>query len=135
MDTELTLRPMLIGGAWVPAAGGGTIAVENPADRTPIAIVPRGGAADVEAAMAAAQAAFLAWSRVPPRERGRALLRIADRLEAEAEAIARQVAQETGNALRTQARPKRAALPRSSAISAAWAANCKARPSRSASTC
>lgn len=99
-------RPMLIGGAWVGAQGGGTIAVENPANRQPIASVPRGQAADVEAAVAAALGAFPAWSRVPPRERGRALLRIADRMEAEAEAIARQIAAETGNALRTQARPE-----------------------------
>ena len=99
-------RPMLIGGAWVGAQGGGTITVENPANRQPIASVPRGQAADVEAAVAAALAAFPAWSWVPPRERGRALLRIADRMEAEAEAIARQIAAETGNALRTQARPE-----------------------------
>ena len=99
-------RPMLIGGAWVGAQGGGTITVENPANRQPIASVPRGQAADVEAAVAAAVGAFPAWSRVPPRERGRALLRIADRMEAEAEAIARQIAAETGNALRTQARPE-----------------------------
>ena len=99
-------HPMLIDGAWVPARDGETILVENPANRRTIAAVPRGKPADVEAAIAAAQAAFPAWSRVPPRERGRALLRIADRLEAEAEAIARQVATETGNALRTQARPE-----------------------------
>ncbi|RYJ03302.1 MAG: aldehyde dehydrogenase family protein, partial [Acetobacteraceae bacterium] len=68
----------------------------------------RGGTRDQagKAAVAAALAAFPAWSRVPPRERGRALLRIADRMEAEAEAIARQIAAETGNALRTQARPE-----------------------------
>jgi len=99
-------RRMLIGGVWVGALAGGTITVENPAICQPIAAVPRGQAADVEAAVAAAAAAFPAWSRVPPRERGRALLRIADRLEAEAESIARQIATETGNALRTQARPE-----------------------------
>ncbi|WP_149536063.1 aldehyde dehydrogenase family protein [Siccirubricoccus phaeus] len=102
----LAPRPMLINGAWVQAASGETIPVENPATRQPIAAVPRARAADVEQAVAAAQAAFPAWSRVPPRERGRALLRIADVLEARTEEIARQVATETGNALRTQARPE-----------------------------
>ena len=43
---------------------------------------------------------------VAPRERGRLLLRIADAVEAEVEAIARTVALETGNAIRTQARPE-----------------------------
>jgi acyl-CoA reductase-like NAD-dependent aldehyde dehydrogenase len=100
------LRPMLIDGAWVPAKTGETILVENPANRQPIASVPRGRAEDVEAAVAAAASAFPAWSRVAPRERGRLLLRIADVLELRAEEIARQVATETGNALRTQARPE-----------------------------
>ncbi|MDO9713271.1 aldehyde dehydrogenase family protein [Paracraurococcus lichenis] len=102
----LAPRPMLVNGAWVLATSGETILVENPANRQPIAAVPRGRAEDVAVAAAAALAAFPAWSRVLPRERGRALLRIADVLEARAEEIARQVAMETGNALRTQARPE-----------------------------
>ncbi|MDO9713062.1 aldehyde dehydrogenase family protein [Paracraurococcus lichenis] len=101
-----TPRPMLVGGDWVLATSGETILVENPANRQPIAAVPRGRAGDVAAAVAAALAAFPDWSRIPPRERGRALLRIADVLEGRAEEIARQVAMETGNALRTQARPE-----------------------------
>jgi betaine-aldehyde dehydrogenase len=103
---SLALRPMLINGAWVAAQSGDTLAVENPATRQPIANVPRGRAADVEAAVAAAHGAFPAWSRVPPRDRGRILLRIADALDSRAEEIGRQIAQETGNALRTQARPE-----------------------------
>jgi len=43
------------------------------------------------------------WS-VPPRDRGRMLLRIADAVEARTEEFARTIATETGNALRTQAR-------------------------------
>jgi betaine-aldehyde dehydrogenase len=97
---------MLIDGAWVPAKSGETILVENPANRQPIAVVPRGRAEDVAAAVDAAASAFPAWSQVAPRERGRLLLRIADVLEQRAEEIARQVATETGNALRTQARPE-----------------------------
>jgi acyl-CoA reductase-like NAD-dependent aldehyde dehydrogenase len=41
-----------------------------------------------------------------PRERGRLLARIADALEARVEELARTIAIETGNALRTQARPE-----------------------------
>jgi acyl-CoA reductase-like NAD-dependent aldehyde dehydrogenase len=106
IDQSLAPRPMLIDGAWVHARSGETLPVENPATRRIIAHVPRAGASDVEAAVAAAHAAFPAWSRIAPRERGRILLRIADAMEAEAETIGRQIAEETGNALRTQARPE-----------------------------
>ena len=97
---------MLIGGAWVPSRDGRTFAVENPARRSPIASVPRAAAADVDLAVQAAARAFPSWKRVAPRERGRALLRIAEAIEADAEALARTLAEETGNALRTQARPE-----------------------------
>ncbi len=68
--------------------------------------VPRATDADVDAAVRAASAAFAAWRMVAPRERGRLLSKIADAVEAEAESIARTVALETGNAIRTQARPE-----------------------------
>jgi betaine-aldehyde dehydrogenase len=54
----------------------------------------------------AAADAFPAWSRTIPRERGRLLARIADALEGRVEELARAIALETGNALRTQARPE-----------------------------
>jgi betaine-aldehyde dehydrogenase len=95
---------MLIGGEWVEARTGDVLFVENPAIRRPIASVPRGTAPDVDAAVAAASAAFPEWSRTAPRDRGRMLMRIADALEARAEELARCIAEETGNALRTQAR-------------------------------
>ncbi|MDP4027256.1 aldehyde dehydrogenase family protein, partial [Methylobacterium sp. NEAU 140] len=97
-------KQMLIGGAWVPAASGETITVENPGRREPIGAVPRGGKADVERAVDAAAAAFPAWSRVAARDRGRLLLAIGEALEARQEEMARLIATETGNALRTQAR-------------------------------
>jgi acyl-CoA reductase-like NAD-dependent aldehyde dehydrogenase len=95
---------MLIGGAWVDAAAGGTIAIEAPGTRRGIAGVPRGRAEDIDRAVKAARAAFPAWSRVPPRERGRILQKIADAVEARVEELARIIAEETGNAIRTQAR-------------------------------
>jgi betaine-aldehyde dehydrogenase len=95
---------MLVDGAWVDSLSGGVLAVENPAKRQPIGDIPRGGAADVDRAAAAAARAFPAWSKVAPRDRGRRLLRAADALEARAEEMARLIALETGNALRTQAR-------------------------------
>ena len=95
---------MLIDGSWVDGFSGVTLTVENPAKRKPIATIPRGDAADVAGAVEAAARAFPAWSKVVPRDRGRLLLRIADKIEGKAEEIARTIALETGNALRTQAR-------------------------------
>ncbi|MGH7040716.1 MAG: aldehyde dehydrogenase family protein [Acetobacteraceae bacterium] len=97
---------MLIDGKWTGAASGAELKVENPANRKVIATIPRGGAEDVERAVQAASRAFPAWKKIVPRERGRLLLRIADVLEAQEEELARLIALETGNALRTQARPE-----------------------------
>ena len=98
---------MFIGGAWVDSADGRTFDVETPAKRgTVIAQVPRGGAADVDRAVKAAAAAFPAWRAMAPRDRGRLLLRIADDVDAAVEELARLLAAETGNAIRTQSRPE-----------------------------
>ncbi len=97
---------MLIGGEWVGSADGRTFPIENPANRQVIAEAPRGGAEDVDRAVRAAEAAFEGWKLVAPRERGRLLLKIADALEGRTEELARLIATETGNALRTQARPE-----------------------------
>jgi betaine-aldehyde dehydrogenase len=99
---------MLVGGEWADSAGGDTIAVENPANRSIIGHVPRAGAEDVDRAVTAAAKAFESWRRIVPRDRGRLLLRIADDIEARTEELARTIAAETGNALRTQARPEAA---------------------------
>ncbi len=95
---------MLIDGTWVTAKDGRELPVESPGNREIIAHIPRGGAADVDAAVKAAAKAFPSWMKVPPRDRGRMLQKIADALEARVEDMARILAEETGNALRTQAR-------------------------------
>ncbi|MBY0318035.1 MAG: aldehyde dehydrogenase family protein [Reyranella sp.] len=97
-------KGMLIGGQWVESASGARLTVENPAKKKPIAEVPRGNADDVDRAVGAATKAYAEWRKVPPRERGKALLKIAEALQARAEEMARTIALETGNALRTQAR-------------------------------
>ncbi len=104
--TEIQSARMLIGGQWVSAVSGQTIPVENPAKRKIVAEVPRGAAEDVDRAVRAADKAFAGWRKIAPRERGRLLERIGDALEARKEDIARLIALETGNALRTQARPE-----------------------------
>src|SRR6267378_515654 len=97
---------MLIGGKPAESSDGRYIDIENPANRTVIGEVPRATAADVDTAVRTAAAAFETWRLVAPRDRGRALLKIADAIEGDVESIAQTVALETGNAIRTQARPE-----------------------------
>ena len=97
---------MVIGGDARESANGTFIDVENPANHTIVGRVPRAADADVEAAVHAAAGAFEQWRAVAPRDRGRALVQIADALDADLEAVARILALETGNAIRPQARPE-----------------------------
>jgi len=105
--TGIRRERMFIGGEWVESAEGGTFSVDTPAHRgRVIAEVPRGTAEDVDRAVRAAAAAFPAWRAIAPRDRGRLLQRIADDVEARVDDLARTLAAETGNAIRTQARPE-----------------------------
>ena len=97
---------MCIGGEARHSASGAFIDVENPANHTIVGRVPRAADADVDAAVRAAASAFEQWRGVAPRDRGRALVQIADALDADLESIARILALETGNAIRPQARPE-----------------------------
>jgi aldehyde dehydrogenase (NAD+) len=65
----------LIGGERVAAADGRTIDVLDPATCEVIGTVPRGGAADVEAAVDAAEAAFPAWRDTSATARGALIAR------------------------------------------------------------
>jgi acyl-CoA reductase-like NAD-dependent aldehyde dehydrogenase len=94
----------LVGGVWGPSDNGQWLEVENPARRTTIAYIPESGESDVNRAVEAAAEAFKTWGILPPRERGRLLIAIGDKISENQEEIARLVASETGNALRTQAR-------------------------------
>ena len=89
-----------IGGASVPAASGATFDTISPVDLSVLAKVARGGKADVDAAVAAAKAAFPAWSRTPGDERRRILLKVAQAIEARSEEIAFTECMDTGQALR-----------------------------------
>lgn len=98
---------MLIGGEWVDAADGSRRDVITPIDRTQtIATVPDGKAEDADRAVKAARAAFPAWAARHFKERQALLLKCADILEAHAEELAQLTALDTGNAIRTQARPE-----------------------------
>jgi acyl-CoA reductase-like NAD-dependent aldehyde dehydrogenase len=96
------LAGCFIDGAWHrPAA---TLDVENPSRRTPITTVGRGGASEIDAAVAAARRALPAWRSLPASERGGMLAELGRRLTDHHEEVARVLAAETGNAIRTQSR-------------------------------
>ncbi|RFU84934.1 gamma-aminobutyraldehyde dehydrogenase [Streptomyces triticagri] len=85
MTTELRRLRNYIDGEFRDAADGRTTEVVNPATGEAYATAPLSGQADVDAAMAAAAAAFPAWRDLVPGERQKALLKIADAFEERAE--------------------------------------------------
>ena len=96
-----TLNPVkayqqFIGGSWVDAESGETLAVENPATGEQIATVPSSGQADVDRAVDAAAAAFETWSLTTPQARSLALLKIADILDEHADELGRLESLQTG---------------------------------------
>jgi acyl-CoA reductase-like NAD-dependent aldehyde dehydrogenase len=82
--------PLLIGGRLIAAADGAIFPAISPRDDQPVARIAQAGAADVAAAAAAARQAFDEgpWGRTTARDRGAALLRIADLIERHADELA-----------------------------------------------
>jgi betaine-aldehyde dehydrogenase len=90
-----TLRNF-VNGQQVEAADGRTSEVINPATGEAYAVAPVSSAADVDAAMQAAAAAFESWRDTTPGERQLALLRIADSFESRAEELIAAEVENTG---------------------------------------
>jgi betaine-aldehyde dehydrogenase len=104
---DVGYQRMLINGEWVESLSGQSIPVENPGRKgTIVGEVPRGKTEDVERAVLSAFRAFETWKKVSPRDRGRSMISIGEAIEVRAEEIAKIIALETGNAIRTQSRPE-----------------------------
>ena len=86
------------------------IDVINPATETVIASVPAGTAADVDAAVSAATAAFPTWSATPVAERAAIVRRISDGLAKRGDEIAATITAEMGSPI-TFARRVQAGVP------------------------
>jgi aldehyde dehydrogenase (NAD+) len=80
-----------------PTTGAGAIAVVNPATGETIAEVPRGGAAEIDAAVGAAQRAFPGWAATSVADRVAAVLRIRDGIKARHEELAQSITAEMGS--------------------------------------
>lgn len=79
----------LIGGEWIPAQGGDSIDVINPATRELLQRIPRGAGADVAAAVQAAEAALPAWRDTSPAVRAQLLRRWAELITEHADELDR----------------------------------------------
>jgi len=89
-----------INGGWVSPAGNGSVDVINPSNEEVIATLPLAVAADVDAAVDAARAAFEPWSRTSPEERAGYLEKIAGAMKERRAEIAETLAREMGMPLK-----------------------------------
>jgi malonate-semialdehyde dehydrogenase (acetylating)/methylmalonate-semialdehyde dehydrogenase len=92
----LTKVPNYINGRWAESRAGEWIDVTNPATGETIAQTPLSDAAEVDAAVAAAAAAFPEWRRTPPEDRIQPLFRLKQLLEDHVDELSRIITQENG---------------------------------------
>jgi betaine-aldehyde dehydrogenase len=93
----------VINGESVDAADGATYDLVNPATGEVYAAAPASRAEDVDRAYRAAERAFETWGDTTPAERQKALLKMADALEARADEFVRVEAENTGKPLQLTA--------------------------------
>jgi succinate-semialdehyde dehydrogenase/glutarate-semialdehyde dehydrogenase len=90
---------LYIGGGWRAAAGGGTLAVEDPATAEPLVEVADADVEDALAALAAAAEMQASWATHPPRERGEILRRAYEAIVAQTDELALLMTLEMGKSL------------------------------------
>lgn len=92
----------LVNGKWQAASDGRTLDMLCPSDGKPFARIARGSAADVDAAVKAARAAFEdgAWGRLAAVDRGRLLMKLGQKILDHHEELAQLEAQDTGKPLK-----------------------------------
>ena len=95
MSSPRVLRNF-INGEYTDARSEERSDIVNPSTGAVVATAPVSGAADVDAAYAAADTAFGDWGRTTPSERQQALLKLADAIEGRAEEIIALESENTG---------------------------------------
>ena len=85
-----------IGGESVAPRSGKYVELINPGTGLPMAEMPVSDASDIDDALRIAEKAFQSWKRTTPSQRSRALLQIADVLEAHAEELVAVEAENCG---------------------------------------
>ncbi|MEY2342673.1 aldehyde dehydrogenase [Acidithiobacillus sp. IBUN Pt1247-S3] len=93
---------ILINGEWCDAQSGKRFSTINPATGAVLASVAEADAADVDRAVASARKAFIdgRWSELPPRERGRRLIALANLIEKQREELALLESLDVGKPIR-----------------------------------
>ena len=102
-DSVITLKPRygnFIGGEFVAPVNGLYFTNTSPVDASVIGEFPRSSAEDIERALDAAHAAAEAWGKTSVQERSLALLKIAERIEANLELLAVAETWDNGKAVR-----------------------------------
>jgi acyl-CoA reductase-like NAD-dependent aldehyde dehydrogenase len=107
MDLEAA---MLIGGERRRAQDGDTIETHSPATGELLGRFPRGRAADVDAAVAAADEAFKTWRATPTTERAAYVMRLADVIEEHAYELALLDVADNGSPIREMRNDAHAAV-------------------------
>ena len=103
---------VFIAGQWRAGASRETLPLTNPSDGSTLCDIARGNAADIDAAVQAAQAALDGdWGRLTATERGRLLMRLSARVQAAADDLAQLEALDVGKPLK-QARGDAIAMAR-----------------------
>ena len=99
---ELTKFKMLIDGKWVGASDGGSFTSFNPATGQDWAEIPGATADDVNAAVEAADRAFIdgPWATMTPTQRGHCLRRLGDLLAERSERLGAMETRDTGKMLK-----------------------------------
>ncbi len=92
----LRFEKLYIGGRWVDPAAADLIEVVNAASEQVMGVVPAGTPADVDAAVAAAAAAFDGWAALPPADRAAFVQAIADGIAKRQDEIAEIICGEVG---------------------------------------
>lgn len=95
--------PLFLNGEWIRPADLASTPVFNPSTGEVISECPAGGAAEVDAAVQAAAAAFPAWSETPAVERARVFFRYRQLIEENFDRLCQCVSREHGKTL-TEAR-------------------------------
>ena len=98
-QTMIASDELFIGGEWIKPQGSGRISVLAASTEEPVGSVPDGTNADIDAAVAAARAAFddpSGWSSWSVEDRAQALERLAGALESRGEETARRVSLQNG---------------------------------------
>ena len=91
---------MFIAGEYQDTESGETTSIHDPATGELVDTVPKGTAADVQKAVAAAEEAAAAWSRMSPPKRGECLSRAAHMVLDNEKELTRLLTREQGKALR-----------------------------------